>query len=147
LKPSDGKQRIEGRVIGKKRIYGPADGFGPKQRIGAVGLKEKVTVEKRNVVDQDFIGWGRTLSKVVRAFDQSYLREDPSHLSGNDRAVGVDDYLRNGFAAQESPQNVMIKRKACKGSVVLAGHSLAEVSHGQKSNNLHRITPLFSRWL
>jgi hypothetical protein len=83
-----------------------------------------------DVVQQDFIGRRRPSSEVMGTLDQPDLRENPCHLLGDDRAVGVDDHLGDGFAAQECPQDVVIKREPGKKPVIFAGHSLTVVSHG-----------------
>ena len=99
-----------------------------------MGLKVKIRLHLTSVMDQDIVHGHIVRAQMLGARQDGYLREILAYAVHDRIRIRIDQDLRNLRDRQQGPDDVMEQRLACQQPIIFARHTLAVMTHGNKSN-------------
>ena len=139
LPARDGEERIKFRVIIIESLDRVRDRFGFEQRVGTVRLQVKIGGILFRIVNEYLVHRHVVRTEMFGAIDDLHLRKGFPQPVHNGIGIRIHNNFIHIRDSEKRFDNMLIERLPSKGTVVLARHTLAIMSHGYEGNKFHRM--------
>ena len=106
-----------------------------------MGLQIKISPDLRRIVQEYIVHWDIISQQMCRTLDQLYHGERAAEAIHDRLRVGIDCHNIDFRDLKQGSQDMMEEGLSGQQPVILTGHPLAVVPHGNKSACLHFIRP------